>query len=148
MIRSLYKSDLPQILAIEKSVHIAPWTEDTFKVCFQTGYIGWVLEINDKVVGFIIISLTREECHVLNIGVAHEYQHQGYGKSLVKHVLDHSRTNGVGIAYLEVRRSNTRAITLYRKMGFHFVGERKDYYPSVAGNEDALIFAMSLHDYS
>jgi [ribosomal protein S18]-alanine N-acetyltransferase len=148
MLRSLYKSDLSEILNIEKSVHVVPWTEDTFKVCFQTGYVGWVVEVDKRIIGFIIISLTREECHILNVGVGHDFQHQGYGFKLVRHVLLHAKSNGIGIAYLEVRRSNTRAITLYRRMGFHFVGERKEYYPSIGGNEDALIFAISLNDYT
>jgi len=145
MMRTLYKSDIPQILVIEKSVHVAPWTDDTFTMCFKSGYFGWAVEEEGRIIGFIIISLTKEECHVLNLCVVHEHQHQGWGRKMLKHALSHARQHGVGIAYLEVRRSNTRAISLYRKMEFHLVGERKDYYPTVAGNEDALIFAMSLH---
>lgn len=144
MMRSLYKSDLPDMLTIEKSVHISPWTEDTFKVCFEAGYVGWAIEWEKKLLGFIIISQTRDECHILNICVGRDYQHQGYGFKLMHYALDQAKKTGIGMAYLEVRRSNTRAITLYRKMGFHLVGERKEYYPSVAGNEDALIFAMNL----
>lgn len=149
MMRSLYKSDLPDVLTIEKSVHIAPWTEDTFKLCFQNGYVGWALEVDKKLIGFVIISQTRDECHVLNICVAKEYQRQGYGLNLMRHVLNHAKINGIGIAYLEVRRSNTRAIALYRKLGFYLVGERKEYYPSPStNNEDALIFAISLADFT
>lgn len=146
MLRTLYKSDLPQLLAIEKSVHIAPWTEETFKICFQPGYLGWVVDSNRKILGFIIISLHREECHVLNICVMHDCQNQGWGRKLLDKALLQARQQGIGIAYLEVRRSNSRAISLYRKMGFHLVGERKSYYPTPNGYEDALIFARSLHD--
>jgi [ribosomal protein S18]-alanine N-acetyltransferase len=146
MMRTLFQSDIHQLLRIEQSVHIAPWSEETFKVCFQSGYAGWAIEINKKIIGFIIISLTVEECHILNLCVDREFQHQGWGRRLLEHALNQARQHGIGIAYLEVRRSNSRAISLYRKMKFHLVGERKGYYPTVAGNEDALIFAMSLHD--
>lgn len=104
------------------------------------------MEIDKKIIGFIIISLTIEECHILNLCVDREFQHQGWGRKLLEHALNHARKHGIGIAYLEVRRSNSRAISLYKKMKFHLVGERKGYYPTVAGNEDALIFAMSLHN--
>jgi ribosomal-protein-alanine N-acetyltransferase len=144
-LRTLYKADIPQILAIEKSVHVVPWTEETFKMCFRSGYFSWGIEHEGKVIGFIIISLSKEECHVLNLCVALDHQHQGLGRKMLKYALSHAKQNGVGIAYLEVRRSNSRAISLYRKMNFHLVGERKNYYPTIAGNEDALIFAMSLH---
>jgi len=146
MLRTLFQSDLDQLLVIEKIVHVTPWVEATFKACFQSGYIGWVVEINKKIIGFIIISQTIEECHVLNVGVLHEYQHQGFGRKLLEHALSHAKQHGIGMAYLEVRRSNSRAISLYKQMQFHQVGERKGYYPTVSGNEDALIFAKSLHE--
>lgn len=147
MLRTLRKTDLSEILVIENAVHISPWTAETFKVCFQAGFTGWVIEVENKVVGFIIISENREDCHILNVCVAHEFQHRGYGYKLISKAIEQAKKNGVTIAYLEVRRSNTRAITLYRKMGFHYIGERKEYYPGTTGNEDALVFAMSLINY-
>lgn len=148
MLRTLQKTDLPEILVIENAVHIAPWTEETFKVCFQSGYTGWVVEVDKTVVGFIIISANREDCHILNVCVAHAHQHRGYGYKLISKAIEQAKRDGINIAYLEVRRSNTRAITLYRKMGFHYIGERKEYYPGGAtGNEDALVFAMALRNY-
>lgn len=147
MLRTLYAADLPELLAIENSVHVSPWAADTFKTCFQAGYFGWVIEVDKKIIAFIIISLKPEECHILNLCVAREYQRHGHGKRLLIFALNHAKEQGVGIAYLEVRRSNTRAIDLYRKNQFHFIGERKEYYPTVNGKEDALVFAMSLHSY-
>lgn len=144
MLRTLFKSDIDQLLKIENAVHVAPWIEETFKTCFQSGYIGWVIEVDNSIVGFIIVSLRAEECHVLNLGVAHPFQKRGFGHQLLEHALQYAKQQGVGIAYLEVRRSNTRAISLYRKMKFLLVGERKDYYPTVSGHEDAFIFAKSL----
>lgn len=146
MLRALFKSDLQQILSIEKSVHVVPWNEDTFLTCFESGYLGWVIEIDKKIIGFIIISLRTDECHVLNICVSREYQRQGYGNQLLTHALNHAKKEQAGIVYLEVRRSNHVAIGLYRKLKFHLIGERKDYYPTVSGAEDALIFAKSLHE--
>src|SRR5262245_26552494 len=143
MLRTLFKSDLPNVLAIEKAVHVLPWTEETFNTCFQSGYIGWVAEFDNRVIGFVVISLSQSECYILNLCVSHAYQHQGFGRKLLEFALDHAKSKGIGIAYLEVRRSNSRAISLYRKMQFHLVGERKGYYPTVSGNEDALIFAKS-----
>lgn len=146
MLRTLFKSDLKQVLTIEESVHVVPWTEETFKTCFQSGYVGWVIELNKKIIGFIIMSLRVEECHILNLCVTREYQRRGYGYKLLEHALRHAKHEKTGIVYLEVRRSNLPAISLYRRMKFHLIGERKDYYPTVSGSEDALIFAKSLHE--
>jgi ribosomal-protein-alanine N-acetyltransferase len=145
MMRPVYQSDIDQLLRIEKAVHVAPWTYDTFKACLQAGYPGWLIEQDEKVIGFIIVSLTTDECHVLNLCVDHSHQSQGVGRKLLTYALNHAAQKGMHIAYLEVRRSNTRAIALYEKMHFQQIGERKGYYPTVAGEEDALIFAISLH---
>jgi ribosomal-protein-alanine N-acetyltransferase len=144
MFRPITKKDLTQLLAIEKATHIVPWTEDTFKVCFNAGYFGWAIEIENNTVGFIMISMQRDECHVLNVVVQHTHQGKGLGRQLMEYAMLHAKQQGAAIVYLEVRRSNSRAISLYRKLHFHQVGERKGYYPTVAGLEDALVFAKSL----
>ena len=143
-LRRLFKSDLLAILAIEQQVHVVPWSKETFEACFDSGYDGWVFENNGKVIGFIIVSLRADECHILNICVSREHQHQGWGRQLMEEALVSARRKGVAIAYLEVRRSNETAIALYQKMEFQAVGERKNYYPTTNGQEDALIFAKSL----
>lgn len=144
MLRPLHKSDIEQMLLIENAVHIAPWTEETFRICFRTGYECWGIEQDKKIIGFIVLSLHIGECHILNVCVAHAKQRQGWGKQLLDHAMTRARQTGAGIVYLEVRRSNSRAISLYKKAAFHLIGERKDYYPTVAGQEDALVFAKSL----
>jgi len=148
MIRPLFQADIHQLLRIENAVHVAPWTEETFRACFKAGYIGWVIEIDKNIIGFIIISLAMDECHVLNICVARLFQHQGWGKKLLACALNHASQQGKRTAYLEVRRSNTRAISLYQKMNFHLIGERKGYYKTVSGEEDALIYATDLSSHA
>lgn len=144
MLRPLYKSDLPQLLVIENAVQIAPWTEETFKSCTQNHCVGWVIEIDKHVIGFIIIAMSTEECHILNLCVEHVSQRQGWGKKLLEHALSYAKEKRISIVYLEVRQTNTRAIDLYTKMGFQVVGERKGYYPTVSGREDALVLARVL----
>lgn len=144
MLRNLHKADLPKVLKIETSVQVVPWTAETFNTCIESGYKGWVIEQDKSLVGFAIASMTKDECHILNLCIDRTYQYQGWGRKLLEYVLNEAREQGVGIAYLEVRRSNTRAIALYRKMHFLQIAERKDYYPTVAGDEDALVFAKRL----
>ena len=48
------------------------------------------------------------------------------------------------IIYLEVRPSNVAARHLYRAMGFQQIAIRPEYYPALAGREDALFLGLSL----
>jgi ribosomal-protein-alanine N-acetyltransferase len=146
MLRAMSQADVSRLLVIEQEVQAMPWSEDTFKTCFQSGYLGWVIELAGKLVAFIIVSLRHEECHVLNLCVARAEQRRGLGRQLLGQALKYAKEHGAAMVYLEVRRSNSRAIALYRKEKFHLIGMRKDYYPGVSGPEDALVLARSLVD--
>ena len=140
----LSESDLVRLVVIEDAAHISPWSDDVFKRCFEAGYFLWGLKENEKLVGFVVYSLQIGECHILNICVHPDHQGQGLGHCLLVFALGAAKKDGAGIAYLEVRRSNAKALSLYKKMGFVRVGERKGYYPDENGREDALVFAKDL----
>lgn len=144
ILRPLHKTDIPQLIHIEETSQVAPWSENIFKKCMEAGYSGWGVEIEGGLVGFTLVSLLAGECHILNLCILPRFQHQGLGKQLLEYTLDAVKKLDGMIAYLEVRRSNERAITLYKKMGFTQIGERKDYYPVPTGLEDALVFAKDL----
>jgi ribosomal-protein-alanine N-acetyltransferase len=145
MIRAVQGADLPYIMVIEKATQAAPWTEETFKICFRAGYQGWVAELNHKIIGFIFVSLREAECHILNLCIEPRSQRQGWGRRLLEAAVCYAQQQGTQIAYLEVRRSNTRAIHIYTNAGFQLIGERKDYYPILDHREDALVFGKSLN---
>ncbi len=144
MLRHVRANDLPRLMVIEIATQVFPWSEDVFIQCMQPGYVGWVLEQEEKIIGFVFVSLLADECHILNLCVAPDYQHQGFGRQLLVHALQEVSNEGAGIAYLEVRRSNQHALALYKKLGFRSVGERKGYYRTKNGNEDALVLAKDL----
>jgi ribosomal-protein-alanine N-acetyltransferase len=144
MLRLFNKTDLRDILYIEEVGQIAPWTADIFERCWEAGYRGWVIEKDAKVVGFIVVSFQAGEAHILNLGVHPDFQRQGYAYQLLEQVLVRAKAQDISTAFLEVRRSNVKAIALYEKMDFIQVGERKGYYPGVKGREDALTFAKDL----
>lgn len=144
MFRKMVRADLPRLLAIEQASQGVPWTEETFVLCFDMSFEGWVAETEGVITGYIVLSLRGDECHILNLCVSHEHQRKGIGRSLLEFGLEEARRRQFSMAYLEVRRSNAKAIALYRRLKFIMIGERTDYYQTVNGPEDALIFATSL----
>jgi ribosomal-protein-alanine N-acetyltransferase len=143
-LRKMTLLDIPQLLIVEEATQLSPWTEDVFAHCLQSGFLGWVLEDNFRILGFIISSLQAGESHILNLCVDVPFQRKGLGQQLLNHALDYAKTKDAMIAYLEVRRSNAHAIALYEKLGFVQISERKGYYPAMSGREDALVFAKDL----
>lgn len=144
MIRQLRENDLVQVVRLEQATQVAPWTEKIFKDCFFAGYPGWVYEEDNKVIGFVLIAMHGDECHLLNLCVHPSYQHQGLGRQLLNHATHFAQQAGAMMIYLEVRESNTRAIALYEQLQFMQIGIRQDYYPAMEGRENALIYAKDL----
>lgn len=144
MLRKWKEADLIQIAAIENATQVAPWTMAIFKDCYRAGYSGWVLAEEDKILGFLIVSIRGNESHLLNIAVLPSYQRRGFGETLLQYAITLAQKSGAFIIYLEVRESNQGAIALYQKLGFLHVGTRENYYPAFKERENGLIYARKL----
>ncbi|MDR3492730.1 MAG: ribosomal protein S18-alanine N-acetyltransferase [Gammaproteobacteria bacterium] len=143
-LREICDADLPDLLILEEKTQKAPWSEEAFRRCRIAEYPGWVLEKDEKILGFVMISLSVNECHLLNLCVDPAYQGKKLGQKLLVTALKWAKQKGAYIVYLEVRRSNFKAIKLYLKMHFSEIGVRKNYYPKEDGGEDALVLARDI----
>ena len=61
----------------------------------------------------------------LGMGVIKPYRGKGYGKKLLKYVIDHAWSQGLKRLELEVFSDNKIAINLYKKMGYEVEGIKK-----------------------
>ena len=66
------------------------------------------------------------------------------GVDILNQVIIFSESISCRRVFLEVRASNTKAISLYEKEGFQKVDIRKNYYRLGDGREDALIMTKKL----
>jgi [ribosomal protein S18]-alanine N-acetyltransferase len=144
MIRNLTELDLPEVVNLENLAHSFPWSQAIFEQCLKAGCQGWVLEEEARIKGFIFLTLQNGECHILNIVVHPAFQNRGLGQALLLYALKAAKQKNIQIAYLEVRQSNSHAINLYEKSDFVEMGERKNYYQTKTGYEDAIVFAKDL----
>ncbi len=143
-LRLLKRTDIDQLIEIEKQVYGFPWSEKTFRDCMKIGYSCWVMEKLDEIVAYGIVSIAAGESHVMNLCVDPKHQRKGYGRKLMKKLIAVALEERCRLILLEVRPSNETAIALYYNMGFNEIGRRKDYYPAENGREDALILATDL----
>lgn len=141
----MHPSHLPQIMPIEKLAYTHPWSEGIFNDCLKVGYSAWVVTNTlGEVAAYALMSMAVGEAHILNICVAPEQQRKGLASFLLKHLQMVARAAGVTLMLLEVRRSNTAAQQLYENFGFRRIGERRGYYPTHGGREDAFVLALDL----
>lgn len=139
----LQASHIPEVLAIDKVVHSAPWTEQSFRNELTNPHSVFIVALSlGKVVGFGGAWLLVDEAHITNVAVEPSTQRRGIGEKICRELLDRSKQAGMICSTLEVRESNIAAIKLYEKLGFVQTNVRKKYYPD--NQENAVV--MWLHD--
>ncbi len=143
-IRSMNHEDLSIVSDIERQSYEFPWSHGVFRDCLLAGYQCVVLERNDEVVGYSILSVAAGEAHILNICIHPTYRSMGYGEKLLDEILFRARSSSVRQIFLEVRPSNEHALSLYRKKDFHRVADRPAYYQASKGREDANVLVKKL----
>ena len=143
-IRPMQEQDLSEVLEIERQSYPYPWTRNIFGDCLHAGYSCWVCGRNGIIEGYGVISVAAGESHLLNLCVRPDSQQQGIGRKMLRHLVSIARRHEAEVLFLEVRQSNKYARLLYANEGFNELGTRRDYYPTTAGREDALILARTL----
>lgn len=142
--RPMQESDLDELLRIERAAYPYPWTQGNFRDCLKAGYSCWVGEIEGKLAGYWIMMNVVDEGHILNCCIAPQWQRQGFGRQLMAHLFQIAQGHNTRELLLEVRLSNEPAKRLYVSLGFDFIGQRRDYYPTDNGREDALVMRRML----
>ena len=82
-----------------------------------------VICINDKKIGCLLV-VNKDDGVLLNeIYLEEKYRNKGIGTSIIKKIL-----SSYNIVYLWVYKLNTRAISLYKKLGFKIIDETETRY--------------------
>lgn len=131
ILRTMLPSDLASVAAIQAAnPGAAHWNPADY-----LSREAWVAELDGAVAGFLVLlPLPPGEAEVLNLAVAPACKRRGIGRALL------AQTTG-RILHLEVRASNTEALSFYRSLGFQTSGRRRNYYLDPA--EDAILLSRT-----
>ena len=144
-VRPMAREDLPAVLEIEQQVYPFPWAQQIFVGSMEAGTLLVVLQRQQQVVGYGVLSTAAGESQLLNLALSPHYQGRGLGRALLQWLIEQARQGGADILFLEVRLSNDTAQQLYQSLGFNEIGVRKQYYRVIGGRrEDALIYALQI----
>lgn len=144
-LRDMDYGDIDEVMRIENSIYPYPWTTGNFIDALDSGYTCMVAELDDAMVGYAVLMPAVDEAHLLTIGIAAGHQRKGMGEEVLGRMAAMARDSGIRRIILEVRPSNTPALSLYRKCGFRQIGLRRGYYPADnGGREDAIVMELIL----
>jgi ribosomal-protein-alanine N-acetyltransferase len=142
--RRMTANDLDTVIATECEIYPHPWTHGNFCDSLAAGYHCWIMELAGEIVGYSVMMTGAGEAHLLNLGIAAEWQRRGLGSEMLKFLLKLARDSRAHKIYLEVRPSNVAGRSLYAGAGFSEIATRRDYYPDSQGREDAVVMELIL----
>ena len=142
VIRKMCLSDIESVGKLENQYGKEIYSLDALKKIFEYDYYyNLVLEIDDKIVGYIMTTIICDECEILKIIVDEKFRRQGLGELLLQNLIDYCKQISVSKIFLEVRSQNCVAKKLYQKIGFEKTGIRDNYY----GDDVAEIYWYQLN---
>ena len=130
---SLSVSQLKEILEIERLSFENPWSETMFLSPDESYILAFYC---GKIAGYLCFSTVLDECHILNVAVHPELRRKGIAQKMFDYLFKEGEEEGIKFYYLEVKITNSPAISFYKKNGFRKLGVRKKYYED---GTDALV---------
>jgi ribosomal-protein-alanine N-acetyltransferase len=141
-IAPMQQADLAVVHQLECASQQEPWSLQHFADELDNPVASVALYWhNDQLAGFLCSWLVADELQIQNLATLPALRRRGIAARLLEHVIAQSRVTGLTSIWLEVRVSNTPAISMYERFGFSACGKRTAYYPD---GEDALV--MTYHE--
>lgn len=145
----LTADDVFALQPLEEQVQLAFWGVENYQRFLEElpEYFGCkavtVSNSGEKTLaGFFLARSLFENLEVLKLGVIPEFQRRGIGSHLMENAYAEGIRRGCNRCFLEVRKSNQRAIQFYYSHDFRIAGTRLNYYTDPV--EDAWIMERAL----
>lgn len=138
-IRRMDISDIDGVVSVEEQTFSVPWSRAAFEAELSENTLAHYLvaEVDGAVVGYCGMWIILDEAHLTNVAVLPGYRGRGIGNGLLMTLIELAKYKGATCMTLEVRKSNSGAQRLYRRLGFMPRGLRRQYYTDT--KEDAVI---------
>ena len=143
-IRKMSVEDLHVVEEMERILFSSPWSYEDFLYELNENAFShnFVVEDHNEIVGYVGLWIMYDQSQITTIGVHPSYQRKGIGSMMMKKMIEESLAHQCLNMSLEVRVSNDKAISLYKKYGFETVALRKNYYED--NHEDAYLMIKQL----
>ena len=130
------------IHVIENMSFSIPWTIHQIETQLPNEQHEMYVAVDkdNRVLGYIGYMYVVDEGYISNVAVLPEVRKNGIAQKLIEKSIKSAIDKNLAFLTLEVRESNSNAISLYSKCGFNEVGKRKNYYKKP--NEDAILMTL------
>ena len=133
--------NVDQVAEIEKACFSKPWSRQMLLDAMENLSAAMIVAQGENgiVLGYAGLTVVLDEGYINNVAVGEAYRRQGVADELIAAFVRFGKAK-LAFLTLEVRASNTPAISLYAKHGFKEAGRRKNYYDDP--KEDAILMTL------
>jgi ribosomal-protein-alanine N-acetyltransferase len=146
-IREFDTSDIRQVVLINKDALPENYPDQFFLgLHYHAPKAFLVAQIDQEIVGYIMCRIERgissfgrlpvKKGHIVSVAVLSENRHRGIGTALIKSSMEAMKEYGVDEYFLEVRKGNEDAVSVYESLGFTVRRVLRGYYRD---GEDAYL---------
>ena len=149
-IRLFEREDIDSVVSINRSSLPENYPEQFFLGLQYHAPKAFLVAVEDgKVHGYIMCRIERgissfgkmpvKKGHIVSVAVLDSCRHKGMGTSLIKAGMEGVKEYGASEIFLEVRKTNEEAISVYEHLGYEIKRVLKGYYRD---GEDAYLMAF------
>jgi len=140
-IREIKPGDIKRVFEIEFSSFNSPYDPLVLNYLYEVHRKTFLVAYENYVTGYIIGIIDRLEGHIISLAVDENFRRKKVGTLLVQSLLGIFKEKNVKKVKLEVRKRNTKAQELYKKLGFFKAKELSGYYEN---GEDGILMIKYL----
>ena len=136
------QSHIAALAALERACFSTPWSAEALREELDNPHAVFRVAVDDagNVLGYVGMHHLVDEGFITNVAVSPAARRQGVAKALIGDLTAYGAAHSLYRITLEVRVSNTPAITLYEGAGYVRDGVRPGFYREP--NEDAAIYSL------
>ncbi|MDF1539133.1 MAG: N-acetyltransferase [Candidatus Thorarchaeota archaeon] len=149
-IRQFEREDIESVVEINRTCLPENYPDQFFIGLYHHAPKAFIVaECSEGICGYIMCRIERgissfgrapvKKGHIVSIAVTHEHRHHGVGSALVQAAMKGMREYGASEFFLEVRKTNEEAITIYEKLAYEIKRVLKGYYRD---GEDAYLMVL------
>lgn len=150
-IRLFQRSDIDEVVDINRTCLPENYPDQFFIGLHHHAPKAFIVaECDDGLCGYIMCRIERgissfgrspvKKGHIVSVAVRKEHRHHGLGSQLVKEAMKGMEEYGASEFFLEVRKTNEAAVSIYEKLNYEIKRVLKGYYRD---GEDAYLMVLN-----
>ena len=143
------QNEIETIASIESGSSEFPWAKNQLsKSISNPNNLCYAVSVKSQIVGYVIAMPATDSADILNITIHKDFKRKGYASSLLDYLTKELIKKDIKTIFLEVRRGNFAAISLYSSLDFEEISVRKNYYTKnsnqLSTREDGIMMCLEL----